>query len=127
MIRKCTVCSFTQNMYISARCIGIVVFIFSTAWVAMSVPVEMALNTMAEDNECSIIHSIQTKYITITCVWIFVGQAGYAILALVLFFICILISRGDLMCDIMTEKDRYGYAVLSTDPTPETSPRKSKV
>ena len=110
-------------MYISARCIGIVIFLFSAAWIVFTVPVEMFLNSMSNTNGCDIAHSVQVRHITSTCVWIFVGQVGYAVLAITLFFICILICRGDLMCDIMTEKDRYGYAVVSTDPTPETSPR----
>lgn len=112
-----------SNMYISARCIGIVVFIFSAAWIVFTVPVEMYLNGMSNTYGCNIVRSVQTRHITSTCVLIFVGQTGYAVLALILFFICILMCRGDLMCDIMTEKDRYGYAVVSTEPTPETSPR----
>jgi len=110
-------------MYISARCIGIVIFLFSAAWIVFTVPVEMYLNTMSSTSGCNIVRSVQVRHITTTCALVFAGQVGYAVLALTLFFICVLICRGDLMCDIMTEKDRYGYAVLSTDPTPETSPR----
>lgn len=110
-------------MYISARCIGIAVFTFSSLWIILAIPVEVTLDNLSNSNGCDIVHSFEVQRITSTCVWIFSGQVGYGLVALVLFFICILIGRGDLMCDVMTERDRYGYAVMSGDPTPQTSPR----